>query len=435
MTALESDVLNGEALKYVFTHVFCPLQLPDGDDHSPTNDRSLSLEVYHSASAYAQHVDTSATPQWKCIVEMLRNIFETTRIGELDETLIVSQIQAMHVGDVVVYYIRAQNAAVIFRKETEKTLVESFEVSPSTAQVMGARGKLLCSYPGPAIAVPNEIFNDAVFRSELANFLAAMNKDILDATPTTTKAGSEVNEPRDTAHPRYITELLTGILRGIGSPIDVKRISKRIGDDVVWKDSLLPWRRSPLWLIIRVAMQTTLERNGLGRDVYKTFMLFFMNRLAQNLVQWDMSNDDLQYASAKISQRLTKMGSSSPEWLSEMVLETCKGIRNLLDQRWEAVQKSDAASPPWDPSTLDFSADTQLSLLHSKDYITGALNRNLSSERLNFQLEGRLRGKLNDFLSVNGEFFDKAYRAEPYLTLYDVEKEVGQGIDDWVDCV
>ncbi|KAG6328168.1 hypothetical protein ID866_10921, partial [Astraeus odoratus] len=201
MSALESDVLNGETLKYVFTHVFCPLQLPDGNDHSPTNDRSLSLEVYHSASDYAQHVDTSATLQWKCIVEMLRNIFETTRIGELDETLIVSQIQAMQVGDVVVYYIRAQNAAVIFRKETEMTLVESFEVSPSTAQVMGACGKLLCSYPGPAIAVPNKIFNDAVFRSELANFLTAMNEDILDATPTTMKAGSEVNESRDTAHP------------------------------------------------------------------------------------------------------------------------------------------------------------------------------------------------------------------------------------------
>ena len=127
-------------------------------------------------------------------------------------------------ADVLSYFIRAQNAAVIFRKYADETVVESFEVSPCAKAVMGSRGKLVCSYPGPAIAVPNEVFEDSLFISELAHFLCQMNEDNLDAAPKTRKAGSMVVEERDTVDPRYITELLTGTLRGVGRPADIQRI-------------------------------------------------------------------------------------------------------------------------------------------------------------------------------------------------------------------
>jgi len=331
-----------------------------------------------------------------------------------------------------VYLIRAQNAAVMFRRQPEETIVESFEVSPRTEAVMGAAGKLVCSYPGPAIAVPNNHLDDASFRAELANFLSKMDKDVL-AVPTTRKAGSEVVEERDTTHPRYITELLTGILRAVGRPAEINRISKRIGDDVVWKDSKLPWRRSPLWLVIRVTMQTTLDRNGLGRNVYKTFMLFFMNDLAHQARLRDMSNEVLQWMSAKVSRRLTKLAVEAPEWLSEAVLETCTDIRVILNKRWTQVQAEEAISPAWNPSALDFSADTQLTLLGSTEYISNALETQYSaSPPYRFEPKSRLRGALKDFLSADGTFFRRAFNDESYMTLYDLEREVGEGIDDWV---
>ena len=36
---------------------------------------------------------------------------------------------------------------------------------------------------------------------------------------------------------------------------------------------------------------------------------------------------------------------------------------------------------------------------------------------------------------MNGTFFEEAYHVSPYVTLYDVEQAVEQGIDDWVACV
>ncbi|KAI6125916.1 hypothetical protein EDD16DRAFT_1757564 [Pisolithus croceorrhizus] len=405
------------ALQYKITHVFCPLQLPDGDDYCHSNDLSLSEAVCQSAVDYSGYLDGSAKADWECVRKLLQNICDTVRIHQLKAKCVNLQLKSMTAGDVVAYLIRAQNAAIVFRRDAKDTIAESFEVSPTTEAVMGSCGKLVCSYPGPAIAVPNEVFDDAVFRLELAHFLCEMNGDSLDAAPTTCKAGSTVSEERDTAHPRYITELLTGILRAVGRPAEVQRINKRIGDDVVWRDARLPWRRSSLWLVVRVVLQTTLAQNGLGVDGYKIFMLFFMNGLAQEAIVHRESDDVLSWISAKISRRLTKLGESVPDWLSDAVLQTCTDIHNLLDSGWKQAQELDASSPTWNPLSLDFLPDTHLSLLDSHKYISNILNSSYSAlQPANPVTDGRLR-------------------ADPRVTLYDVERVVSQGIDDWVTCV
>ncbi|KAI6011417.1 hypothetical protein EDC04DRAFT_3145760 [Pisolithus marmoratus] len=421
------------SLQYRITHIFLPLKLPDGDDHSYSNDLALSEAVCDSAFEFSGHLHYPAKVHWESVKKLLHNLYEVMRLQQLEETLVASQLESMTAGDVVAYLIRAQNAAVIFRRGSGETIAESFEVSPSAEAVMGCRGKLVCSYPGPAIAIPDVVFNDAVFRLELAHFLCEMDKDSLDAAPTSRKGGSTISEERDTVHPRYITELLTGILRAVGRPAEVQRISKRIGDDVVWRDSRLPWRRSSLWLMIRVVLQTTLERSDLGFDGYKAFMLFFMNGLASEALHNRMPDDILHWVSAKISRRLTKLGKPVPDWLSEAVLQTCTNIRNRLDSGWKQVQERDAFSPTWNPFYLNFLADTQLCLLDSHKYISDTLNSSYSTIQPGSYVTGdRLRGTLDSFLSMTGDFFEGAYKVDPRVTLYDVEQEIRHGIDDWV---
>ncbi|KIJ64286.1 hypothetical protein HYDPIDRAFT_28723 [Hydnomerulius pinastri MD-312] len=426
----ESDI---DKLLYILTHVFCPLRLPSEDDHLVSKDLALSEEICAAVGTYGEHVRDADRPEWGRVETMLCNLSATMHSSALRSEQIDSQLKLMVLGDVNVYLIRAQNAAVIFRKQEDTTIFEAFEVSPQAGAVMGASGKLVCSYPGPAIAVPNKVFDDAVFRSELAAFLAHMNEDILDSAATSRKAGSTVVEERDTTHPRYITELLTGILRGVGRPADVNRISKRVGDDVVWNNAKLPWRRSSLWLVTRVTLQTSLERTTLGRDTYKAFMVFFIHRLAQQALKQDLPSELLHFMSSKLSRRLMKLGSSVPGWLSVMVLGTCTNVRVKLEARWKRVRVAQAASPRWAPLELDLAADTQLSLLDSQEYIHKALrNQHDSLQSKRFDPILRHRGTLDDFLSSDGKFFDAAYAAEPHLTLYDVEQAVEQGIDGWV---
>ena len=324
----------------------------------------------------------------------------------------------------------------MFRKRKDITIFESFEVSPKAEAVMTAQGKLICSYPGSAIEIPNAVFDDGNFLSNLVNFLVHMNNDVLDAAATSRKAHSTVVETRDTTHPRYITELLTGILRSVGRPADIIRITKRVGDDVVWNNSKLPWRRSSLWLLIRVTIQTSLDRSALGNDTYKQFMLFFMCRLANEENCAGLPNDQIRFMSAKISRRLRKLGSSAPDWLSHTVLQTCTSLRATLEKRWGKVQAAQRVSPLWSPSQLDLNHDIEQSLLSGGGYLCSSLaNDGTNPHGTSFSPEHHPRGSLDDFLFCEGSFFEEAYRIERQVTLYDVEWAVEQGIDDWVDRV
>ncbi|KAG1750378.1 uncharacterized protein EDB91DRAFT_1303342 [Suillus paluster] len=344
-----------------------------------------------------------------------------------------SQINAMHHKDVLVYMIRAQNAAVVMRKFESETIFESFEISPNPTAVMGAKGKLICSYPGPAITVPDTNIDNATFPAELANFLVRMDRDVLDAAAMTKKAGSTVAKERDTTHPRYITELLTGILRGLGSIADVPRIRKRIGDDVLWDSVELPWRCSPLWLVIRVALQTTLECCALGKTTYKSFMLFSMARLTTLALDHDLPNDTLHFMSAKIARRLFKLGSSASPELSQMVSTATSDVRSILEGRWGFVQDTQWVSPHWAPETLRVLQDTHLSLNTSREYIRQAFqNQHSSFQPTSFNHSHHMRGTINDFLDAGADFLVAAHAAEPSLSLIDFEMVVRSGIDDWV---
>ncbi|KAG1773378.1 hypothetical protein EV702DRAFT_577072 [Suillus placidus] len=420
-------------LEYIINHVVLPLKLPQGNDQSLENDLALTQAVVEAALAFSKQLPPDKQLLWMGSLKMLRNFKDSVRFSTMSTEEVESQISTMDNKDVLVYMIRAQNAAVVMRKLETETIFESFEMSPDPTAVMGAKGKLICSYPGPAITVPDTNIDNTTFPAELANFLVHMDQDVLDATATRTKAKSTVLEERDTAHPRYITELLTGIMRGLGSIADVPRIRKRIGDDVLWDSAKLPWRRSPLWLVIRVALQTTLERGALGRTTYKSFMLFFMTRLTTLALDHDLSNDILHFMSAKIARRLFKLGSSASPELSQMVSIVTGDVRSVLEERWGSVQDAKQASPPWAPESLQVLRDTHLSLNTSREYIRQALQtQHSSSQPPPFNPNHHTRGTIDYFLDADGSFLAAAHAAEPSLALADFETAIRSGIDDWV---
>jgi hypothetical protein len=92
-----------------------------------------------------------------------------------------------------------------------------------------------------------------------------------------------MDEDRDTTHPGMITDFIMNVIAAWGEPTDVKRITKHTREEVLWKNCLSPWRRSPLWLLLRVSLQLLFVRknsNTLHADsVYKAFMIFMQAQL------------------------------------------------------------------------------------------------------------------------------------------------------------
>lgn len=253
-----------DRLQWFIDHIIFPIQHPQEEDFDLIRkEHSLAQFVAAAAQEY-QTFEMMSVPQksrWKSLSRMLEGISDSHQIGVLSTANINQTLKRMATGgkcsqcpnstrsfdlmhlDHAAFLIRAQNAGLIIHKEEETVTFESFEVSPDPGAVMKAPGALLISYPGPASQIPTAVANSVSFQEELSAFIVQMNQDLLDSAPTSRKAGSNVVETRATAHPKYITQLLDGILVGMGQVANVKRIQKTVWDDVVWKDAAKPWRR------------------------------------------------------------------------------------------------------------------------------------------------------------------------------------------------
>ena len=329
-------------------------------------------------------------------------------------------------------HIRAQNAGLIVRRPATADFVqfEVFEVSPQNHDVMSAEGKLLCSYPGPAIQVPAETFKDKSFLRELSSFLVQMDIDQMDSTPTTKKAGSVVGEVRESADPGYISGLLVGILRGFGQPADVERITKRIGDEVLWRDAYKPWRRSPLWLVLRVALQSSLRVDNL----YKLFILFFHTQLLRKSLRLELPSELLYVMRGKMTRRLSKLGSGAPREVHEFVHDTAVETEVLISKRWTEFQAIGSIGPTLQAeTTLDFVADTHLSLEKSYNYLTEVPNPipNTRSQR-SFNPQGSRLYTVRDFSQFSNGKLAAAIANDGHIAIMDFELSVEKNLGSWV---
>ena len=125
---------------------------------------------------------------------------------------------------------------------------------------------------------------------------------------------------------------------------------------------------------------------------------------------------------------MRKLGSFTPDRLSEIVLKTCTCLREILDTRREQL-----SAPFRNPSQDELTRDTQLLLLDSHEYIHDTL-ADPSPQLLGtpFHPSHHHRGTIEDFLSSDGTFFDEAYNVDPDVTLYDIEQSVEEGINNWL---
>jgi hypothetical protein len=329
-------------------------------------------------------------------------------------------------------HVRAQNAAVVVRMLLDHVQFEIFEVSPPTSNIMSTRGKLLCSYPGPTVQISSDIFSQECFLRELASFLIQMDVDVLDSTATAVKAGSTVREVRESTHPRYISELLVGILRGFGQPTSVDRITKRIGDEVLWKDAYKPWRRSPLWLVIRVALQTSLDR-----DIYKTFVLFFHAHLLQVGIQRGFPSETLYLMRVKMARRLSKLDAAVSDGVYRAVYDAAEETETLLRIRWSRFQASRSVSPPWHPKELDVVRDTEITLKNLRRYLMNTVfSTSRSYSQKKFKPSHPLR--LVDTVGLgrfSGKRLTAAVAKDRRTALADFELSVERYLDSWVGSI
>ncbi|CAG8656980.1 15636_t:CDS:2, partial [Acaulospora colombiana] len=443
-----------EELTYIINHAFLPMKLPHKyEPSSPSKDATLLVYIAQVAQSFqdtlGKETKRSTLRRWESLIGMLGDVAFLHGQQFLNKEEVEANLLDM-ATDVLPLYIESQNSAVIFRKIREDRLTfEYFEVSLPAETVMQECNKIVVQYPAnPRLLMAT---TDDVL-STVANVLSYFSSNTMeDATPKTKKGGFRHDETRDTASPRYISEALAGIIRGTQpwEPYDIptKFITKRLDDHVLWKSAEKPWRRSPLWLVVRVCLQTTLAEWGLkDGSGYKAFQAFLMASILKDAVaSYPMSftSDLLYFANAKLARRLFKMGNcvndTSNKTLQKAV-QTVQEISNVLKQRWDLITRRWEKRVQWvapDPKT--FSGCTNVSFVNSRNHLLQVMDRRktLGEGKSTFDAE-EMERKLHS-TCVARRFSDryqlpfKIPREELDMALFDFERWIELHLPFWVD--
>ncbi|KAF3912496.1 hypothetical protein ABW20_dc0106228 [Dactylellina cionopaga] len=329
--------LTTDKLRFIIHHVVMRPRVPQEKESDITSKNSALLDF---VSAVANN-STLSGPR-NLLSAMVR--FQNST-NEFPQRL-ANAILHLKEGDAFALYISMQNAGLIFRRLEDFLRIEVFEASPVSEAVIGCKGRLKCSFPGPATAIRWEIAERPEFLKQLGRFLHHMDIEQFTAETLSKsrKGGNNLSEIRDVTDPRYIVDLFTGMMRGLGERIEVNRISKNLRDEVNWKSTLNPWRRSGMWLVIRVALQTTLSHNE-----YKLFILEVVGVILDQTIRLNVDNYTLSCISRKLVRRASKIGEANiPEELLAKVLKVVNSGFDMLSYRWRKEILDSARLVEWD---------------------------------------------------------------------------------------
>jgi hypothetical protein len=280
------------ATAYVFHHVALPPKLPQEDDRDPKHERALIEVVIQALNDLRVHVEKDHVGTVLAATATVENLNASRdNFGNISEVqlqdLFFKLMDGGTIGTVPLE-VKKQNAGILVSRSADVLNFEFFELSPVNEAAM-CSGRLVRTFPGYASKIATTTMASADLRKSISGTLVKMSTQAApDFQPQVRKNGKMMDEDRDTSHPGMVTDFLMNVITAFGEPTDVNRIKKHTREEVLWSDCLNPWRRSPLWLLVRVSLQLLFTRkapSALHPDgLYKAFMIFMLARLL-NLVR------------------------------------------------------------------------------------------------------------------------------------------------------
>lgn len=318
-------------------------------------------------------------------------------------------------------------------KERETIIVDdAFEVSSTSAAVIAAKGPLVRRFPGQSVAIPHSMIDDNTFCPNIAEELFKLSAKIVpEMQPKSTKSKNFVSEERDTIHPGLVTEGLMTQLLAFGEHNNWTSFEKHMRDEVNWDNCKLPWRRSPQWAVLRIALQTILQRAFLGCEglvQYKNFMLYLVAEIGTVVLKHPITSDRLAFVRAKIGRRIYKMGDNVYDFVADHAQSSDRRLMDSLRAIQSDIIESDKIFVP-----RCFRAareeDLKMTLNHSRQYLRAILQQKpTTAEPTPFKRQYTQRNRRNEH---GLPILDSG---NP-LSLFDMELWVERYLKDWIQDV
>ncbi|KAG8166635.1 hypothetical protein KVR01_002324 [Diaporthe batatas] len=427
-----------DEVQRVVHHVFLPPKLPQQADEE--SEILLINTAFEALSDLQTLLMPEQTPEpLGNVTSLLLNTKTVNALpgGTVDEVHLSKTLKSLPIEQTLAVNVSSQNAAVLITRRPDELVFEVFELSPTSGHVIQTEGRLIRTFPGLAVEVPAKLLDEPDFSKMITSTLSTMcHQQEPGMQPKSTKSGVLHDETRDTTDPAMVSELFFGVLRGIGSPTSVSSVSKNTRDEVFWKQAEAPWRRSPMWLLIRVSMQLVVMRSSAGSHaLYKEIMVFIMSRILKSANRHGLPPDLIHCMAAKIDRRLQKLSRAGPRVLHECIMasihSTLQQSLEYLSRTWNSCQRLDSRDPQLPTlSKLNFERDTRVKLPALEKHIEDIQGRQRDTISPRFTPSSLLSRHMPTSLpSLDDSHFDDQYAV---ANLIQFERWVADNLTAWL---
>ncbi|PVI05946.1 hypothetical protein DM02DRAFT_650244 [Periconia macrospinosa] len=435
-------------IKFLIHHLCLPAKLPRKDDSGPMQEHAMLDTTIAALDIFKNSINDNPEiiDQISSISASIANL-KNSRDGQgnICETQLSSLFRQLIESDqpqAIPLEVKAQNAGVIVSKRNLNLVFEVFELSPMNEAILSTEGRLIRTFPTHACEIPVQGFLRNGLAKTLSNALAKMSiEKAAEPRPQTTQGGTSNPEDSNTAHPGLVDQFLISFLSAIGSGAQVSTVTKHTRDEVIWSsNSFAPWRRSPLWLLVRLTLQLGLLRTG--SDSTKSFYLYKISivYLLTNLLDMaqdslDMSEADLVHnLSAKVAHRLGKLKylKNDPIYIncSKFAQKILTKSFGQMEQLWKCkMRDSDTSLDLETVSRLQPRDDLDIDILDLEEFIEQIPGRSRRFRNAKFEPTA-------PFTSYKANTIPKKFDAEPeyiFFQLAEVEYWVENYLPIWTE--
>ncbi|KAK0630434.1 hypothetical protein B0T17DRAFT_589950 [Bombardia bombarda] len=440
MAAAKSQ--EADSLAYLINHVFLPPKLPQGDDGSSTRQEQALVASLLDALDKFNDLEPGSRPSTLKATQVLERFQSVLERSDNDKKRekIREIIYLLKDGDSMLLHIKAQNAGLLITQRHDDVLFEAFELLATNTAVMSCKGRLIRQFPDSAASVSRSLVHEkeAHFLDQFLDVVCELaSESVAVARPTTHKGGEIQLEERETASPLLVTDMLLGVLAGLGTRVEAQSFEKRSREQVSWSDSRLPFHRSPSWMLLRVALRLIFDRgvpqDGSQSSWYKPFLAFYHSCLLKRATKEELDSDLLFAMMGKLARRIVKLDPAKDSlWLKD-AMQVVQKTRNNLESRWKRIEGNNA-------ETLDFSSLADLSFEKDSDLRQESLKKFLDwtktrSPTAQYAARQDDSASFKPFLATElpslGSNIQKSVGLRPFVLL-EAETWVEDNLDSWV---
>ncbi|UJR11323.1 hypothetical protein I4U23_015504 [Adineta vaga] len=385
LQAIEESILN---------HLFLPINLPTSEDkdYLTQNQHENEYKLLEYIIKFFKSFDE------KCILPIfpkLINCIQRWSVIQNPKNCTPSNlqlsIQQLQSCEFLPLYFHAQNAAILIEIDhdtTEQPLISSWQVLLPTDTITSSIESHLSCFPVTTYRLCDRTLLTSSIQCEL---LVEFMMNTIECSKSR-KGVSRFDEVRDVPIAHYVCQWWISQLQGekMKNNSDLTyQFQKKHRDHIRWKDAQQPFRRSGLWMTIKVILQLILTKDlGInGRIIYKSLIALFLTDFVSTQ---NLSTDLSVYCTRKITRRLNKIEflisktvfNEMHEWIETIL----SGIKIKLDKILSKFVHPQAMEISYNKNNNNESwlkLQQELNHIHTYQHLCTDLKEHLKSHQLN----------------------------------------------------